>query len=106
MNGHYSIGIDQMALFKEALKHYSKEEILKAVEMNEELFENCLKVDLNTQCDQMAIKLYFRLESLIPIPDYLEFKNRMKSRYIKRLEKFNVYKKRHLLPSTSSHQNM
>lgn len=98
MNGHYKIGIDQEALYKLALKFYTKEVIFKTVGMHEELFNHYLKVDLNTQRDQMAIKLYFRLESMIPIPKYLEFRERKFEKYNKRLAKFEGFRVRNLLP--------
>lgn len=76
MNGHYRAGITQNVLFEEAKKHYKLKDILKSVEMHKELFHENLKVDLNTQRSQMAIKLYFRLESLIPHDAYIKLRDR------------------------------
>lgn len=85
MNGNYKIGIDQEALYKLARKSHSKKEIIKLVGMREDLLNRYLKVDLNTQRDQMAIKLYFSLEAIIPVQEYLDFKKTATERYENRI---------------------
>lgn len=65
--------------------------------MHEDLFREKLLIDLDTTKDQLGIKLYFILESLIPVLEYYNFKKRMIDKYKKRLEKFEIFKKRHSL---------